>query len=52
MGPIFHHGIEDGQELPHTGHDGDFERFAGLNETVIKGANDGIIPGGIEGRHI
>ena len=49
---ILEESIEGGEELSGGGDEGDFERFAGGAETLVKGFEDGIVTNGIEGGHV
>lgn len=43
VGP--YHGVQDREELAHTGDERDFLRFAGRDESTIEGANDRVPSG-------
>ena len=49
---MFEHGIENDQELAHTGGKGDFLGFPGSTESLVEGANYGIEARGDNGVHV
>ena len=46
------HGVEDGEELPHAGDEGDLGEFARCDEPSMKGADDGVEARGDESAHV
>jgi Mrr N-terminal domain len=49
---VAEHGVEHGQKLAHGGSQGDLARVAGRAETLVEGADAGIVAYGREGRHV
>lgn len=46
-----HHGVEDREQLMHGGNQGHFLGFSPLEQALVEGPNDGIMPGCHEGCH-
>ena len=44
--------VEDDEQFPGTGGDGDLGGFAGLAEPLVDGAQDRVIAGADEGGHV
>jgi transposase len=49
---MFHHGVQDDQELAHASSQSHFPRLARPTKTVVKGLDDGVIPAGSQSSHI
>ncbi len=45
-------GIQDRQELSHTGRESDLFRLAALEEAMIESSEDGIVAAGDQGGHV
>src|SRR5688572_29680593 len=52
VGACFRHGVEDGEELSHAVDERDFLELAGCYETLVMSADDRVVAGGGECRHI
>mgnify|MGYP000061858186 CR=1 FL=1 len=46
------HGVEDGQQFPHRGDQGDHLLLAGGDQPLVVSADHGVVLGGDEGRHV
>ena len=48
----FHHGVQDHEQATHAGHQGELGGFAGGEEPLVTVAQDGVVAGPREGRHV
>ena len=48
----FDHGVENDQQFAHTGREGHLGFFPLRNEALVKGFDDGIMPGRGQGGHV
>jgi len=49
---MFHHGVENGEQLSHTGSEGHLLGFSCVIQALVETANDGIAAGPHQGRHV
>ncbi len=47
-----HHGVQDREQLPHTGDEGDFLELPRRQEPLVEGPDHRVAPDGREGRHV
>ena len=52
MKVAFDHAVQNGEQLPHGGDQGNHFGFSGLHETLVEGSDDGIVTGGDESAHV
>ena len=51
-GLMFQHGVENGQQLAHTGGECHLRGFPDRSQPLIKGLEDGIVAHGRQGAHV
>jgi hypothetical protein len=51
-GVVSHHGIEDDQQFPHAGCQGDLFGFPFGHKTLVEVADHGVVPGSDQGPHV
>jgi len=49
---MLQHGVENGEQLSHTGSEGHLLGFSCVTQALVETANDGIAAGPHQGRHI
>ena len=49
---MLYHGVENGQQLMHTRSESDFLGLASLHQTQVEGAQERVMAGGHQSRHV